>query len=90
LLEQLAPIARTAIADLKPVAVLAAPKRIEARGRHETARRCRSFASRAFRYGVAMGRGETDPTSVLRGAKRAGLVTIEGAGPISVAVRPDS
>ena len=68
LLEQLEPIARNAIADLKPVEVLAALKRIEAKGKHETARRCRSFASRVFRYGVATGRGETDPTSVLRGA----------------------
>lgn len=68
LLEQLAPIAKTAITDLKPVEVLAALKRIEAKGKHETARRCRSFASRVFRYGVATGRGETDPTSVLRGA----------------------
>lgn len=66
LLEQLEPIARNAIADLKPVEVLAALKRIEAKGKHETARRCRSFASRVFRYGVATGRGETDPTSVLR------------------------
>jgi integrase len=68
LLEQLAPIAHNAIADLRPVEVLAALKRIEAKGKHETARRCRSFASRVFRYGVATGRGETDPTSVLRGA----------------------
>jgi integrase len=68
LLEQLAPIAARAISDLKPVDVLAALKRIEAKGKHETARRCRSFASRVFRYGVATGRAETDPTSVLRGA----------------------
>ena len=68
LLEQLAPIAGRAIADLKPIDVLAALKRIEAKGKHETARRCRSFASRVFRYAVATGRAETDPTSVLRGA----------------------
>ena len=68
LLEQLEPIARCAVADLKPVEVLAALKRIKAKGKHETARRCRSFASRVFRYGVATGRGETDPTSVLHGA----------------------
>jgi integrase len=68
LLEQLAPIAGDAVADLKPIEVLAALKRIEARGKHETARRCRSFASRVFRYAVATGRAETDPTSVLRGA----------------------
>lgn len=68
LLEQMSPIAGQPIADLKPIEVLAALKRIEAKGKHETARRCRSFASRVFRYGVATGRAETDPTSVLRGA----------------------
>ena len=68
LLEQLAPIAGQAVADLKPIDVLAALKRIEAKGKLETARRCRSFASRVFRYAVATGRAETDPTSVLRGA----------------------
>lgn len=68
LLEQLAPIAPSAISELKPVDVLAALKRIEAKGKHETARRCRSFASRVFRFAVATGRAETDPTSVLRGA----------------------
>lgn len=68
LLDQLAPIASFPIADLKPLDVLSALKRIEAKGKHETARRCRSFASRVFRYGVATGRGESDPTSLLRGA----------------------
>lgn len=68
LLEQLTPLATRALADLKPIDVLAALKRIEAKGKHETARRCRSFAGRVFRYGVATGRAETDPTSVLRGA----------------------
>ena len=68
LLEQLAPIAARPVSELKPIEVLSALKRIEAKGKHETARRCRSFASRVFRYAVATGRGETDPTSVLRGA----------------------
>lgn len=68
LLEQLKPIADQPITALKPVDVLAALKRLEAHGKHETARRCRSFASRVFRYAVATGRGETDPTSMLRGA----------------------
>jgi len=68
LLEQLAPISNRPVADLKPVDMLAALKRIEAKGKHETARRCRSFASRVFRYAVATGRAENDPTSVLRGA----------------------
>lgn len=68
LLEQLAPIEARPVSELKPVDVLGALKRIEAKGKHETARRCRSFASRVFRYAVATGRAETDPTSVLRGA----------------------
>lgn len=68
LLEQLAPIADRAIADLKPIDILAALKRLEAKGKLETARRCRSFAGRVFRYAVATGRAETDPTSLLRGA----------------------
>lgn len=51
--EKLAPIAKRAVTDLKPLDVFAALKRIEAKGKHETARRCRSFASRVFRYAVA-------------------------------------
>ena len=68
LLEQLAPIADQPIADLKPIDVLAALKRQEAKGKLETARRCRSFAGRVFRYAAATGRAEADPTSLLRGA----------------------
>lgn len=79
LLEQLAPIATYPIADLKPLDVLGALKRIEAKGKHETARRCRSFASRVFRYAVATGRGDADPTSLLRGALVAPKVTHHAA-----------
>ncbi|WP_213981052.1 integrase arm-type DNA-binding domain-containing protein [Sphingomonas sp. dw_22] len=79
LLEQLAPIASRPVADLKPIDLLAALKRLEAKGKHETARRCRSFASRVFRYAVATGRGETDPTSILRGALIAPKVTHHAA-----------
>src|SRR5690606_31457819 len=61
------------------VDMLAALKRIEARGKHETARRCRSFASRVFRYAAATGRTESDPTSVLRGALVTAKVTHHGA-----------
>jgi len=68
LLKQLRPISTVANVELKPVDMLAALKRIEAKGMHETARRCRSFSSRVFRYAVATGRAEVDPTSVLRGA----------------------
>ncbi|PKP87521.1 MAG: integrase, partial [Alphaproteobacteria bacterium HGW-Alphaproteobacteria-17] len=68
LLKQLSPISKLPIADIKPLEVLAALKKLEKPGNHETARRCRSFASRVFRYGVATGRGEHDPSAILRGA----------------------
>lgn len=68
LLEQLEPIAAFPVADLKPIEVLAALKLIEAKGKYETARRCRSFAGRVFRYAIVTGRCESDPSSLLRGA----------------------
>lgn len=68
LLEQLRPLHAQPIADLKPTDMRAALKRIEAQGKLETATRCRSFASRIFRYGFATGRAERDPASLLRGA----------------------
>jgi len=79
LLEQLSPISRRPIAELTPVDVLAALKRVEARGKHETARRCRSFASRVFRYAAATGRAQSDPTAILRGALVAPKVTHHSA-----------
>jgi integrase len=68
ILDLLSPIASFPVGELKPLEVLSALKRIEARGKYETARRSRSFASRVFRYAVATGRAETDPTAVLKGA----------------------
>lgn len=78
-LEQLAPIAARPVADLKPLDVLASLKRLEPKGKYEAARRCRSFASRIFRYAVATGCGETDPTSLLRGAMIVPKVTHHAA-----------
>jgi integrase len=57
------PIARITVPDL-----LAALKRIEARGLRETAHRARSTTSNIFRYAVATGRAERDITTDLRGA----------------------
>jgi integrase len=56
------------ISEVDPQLLLAALKRLEARGRFETAKKCRSFASRVFRYGVATGRCKTDPAQLLQGA----------------------
>jgi hypothetical protein len=44
------------------------PLGLEARGRYETARRLRSTCGQVFRYGIATGRAERDPSADLRGA----------------------
>lgn len=69
-LDQLKPLQSLPIGQIRPADVLAALKRIEAQGKFETARRCRSFVSRVFRYAVATLRAENDPAAVLRGALR--------------------
>ena len=43
-------------------------RRIEERGAHETAHRVRQHCGQVFRYAIASGRMETDPTHGLRGA----------------------
>ena len=50
--------------------VLSALRRIESRGRHETAHRVRALAGRVFRYAVATGRAQHDVAAeeVARGA----------------------
>ncbi|MBN8819306.1 MAG: tyrosine-type recombinase/integrase [Sphingomonas sp.] len=61
-------IGAMAINDVDTQMLLAALKRLEAKGHHETSKKCRSFASRVFRYGVATGRCTSDPASLLQGA----------------------
>ena len=56
------------ITEVKAVDVLDALKRVEARGKHETAHRVRSECGNVFRYAVVTGRAERDPTVDLRGA----------------------
>ena len=56
------------IADIKALDMLDVLKRIEERGRHETAHRVRSECGNVFRYAVVTGRAERDPTVDLRGA----------------------
>jgi integrase len=48
--------------------LLGALRRVEARGKHETAHRVRSLAGRIFRYAVATGRAERDVATDLRDA----------------------
>ena len=58
----------------RPVSEIAAPevlrvlKTVEARGRLETAKRLRATIGQVFRFAVATGRADTDPTASLRGA----------------------
>jgi integrase len=58
----------------RPIATITAPdlltafKRVEARGKNETAHRVRSESSAVFRYAIATGRAERDPAADLRGA----------------------
>ena len=61
-------IGRVAIAEIKPPDVLAAVRKIEDKGRRESARRTLQLASAVFRYAVATGRLASDPTRDLRGA----------------------
>lgn len=57
------PIASITAPDLLPVL-----KRIEGRGKNETAHRIRSESSAVFRYAIVTGRAERDPAADLRGA----------------------
>ncbi len=61
-------IGREPINTLTASAVLATLRRIESRGRVETAHRAMQNCSQVFRYAVATGRAERDPTQDLRGA----------------------
>ena len=61
-------IGKRPLEQIEPFEVLAPLKRLEAAGKHETAKKCRSFASRVFRFGVATARCAGDPTSLLKGA----------------------
>jgi integrase len=57
------PITEITAADL-----LAPVREIEARGNYETAKRLRATCGSVFRYAIATGRAERDPSSDLRGA----------------------
>lgn len=67
------------IAEIEPADVLAALRKIEAKGNLESARRTQQLASAVFRYAVATARLPSDPTRDLRGALTAPKVTHYGA-----------
>lgn len=70
---------RMPINEIEPADVLAAVRRIEAKGNLESARRTLQLASAVFRYAVATARLGSDPTRDLRGALTAPSVTHYGA-----------
>lgn len=78
-LEWLHGLANAAIGD-RPVAevtaaeVLSALRKVEGKGRLETAKRLRAVIGEVFRYAIATARAENDPTFALRGALSAPVV----------------
>lgn len=72
-------LARPAIGG-RPIAGITAPeilgvlRSVESRGRHETARRLRATIGEVFRFAVATGRADADPTGALKGALTAPTV----------------
>src|SRR5690606_34021425 len=56
------------IKDIGPHDLLSVLRDIEAAGAIVTAHRARSFAGQIFRYAIATGRADSDPTFALRGA----------------------
>jgi integrase len=56
------------IAEIKSPELLATLRRIESRGAHDTAQRAKQVAGQVFRFAVATGRAERDPSQDLRGA----------------------
>lgn len=61
-------IGQRPIADVKAPDVLAVVRRIEKRGALETAHRAIQNCGQVFRYAIATGRAQNDPTGALRGA----------------------
>lgn len=56
------------IAEIKPPELLAALRRIEARGAKDSAKRARQTAGQVFRYAIATGRADRNPAQDLWGA----------------------
>jgi len=67
LLLQMKPIWDQPLVEIKPAEVFGVLRRLEGQRKHETAKRCRSFTSRVFRYAAATGRAESDPAAMLSG-----------------------
>jgi integrase len=56
------------VSALTPPELLEVVRRLERRGKHETAHRAKQRVGQVLRYAIATGRAERDPTADLRGA----------------------
>lgn len=81
------------IADVTALELLEALRRIENRGRHETAVRARGLCGQVFRYAIATGRASRDLSLDLRGAltrpqrtNRAAILDAPGIGQLLRAI----
>jgi len=72
-------IGKLPIGQIQPADVLSAIRRIEGKGKLESARRSLQLAGAVFRFAVATARLTSDPTRDLRGALTAPTVTHYGA-----------
>jgi integrase len=61
-------IGRRIVREITAPDVLRALRKIETRGANETARRVRQICGQVFRYAIASGRADRDPSADLRGA----------------------
>lgn len=61
-------IGKRPISEIKAPELLAVLRRVESRGALESAHRIRTIAGQVFRYAVATGRAERDPSGDLKGA----------------------
>lgn len=64
----IAEFGKAPVNEVTPPMILAACRKQEADGKHETAQRIKTKCGQVFRYAVATGRAERDPTTDLRGA----------------------
>ncbi|AUM11976.1 tyrosine-type recombinase/integrase [Ketobacter alkanivorans] len=62
------PLGKRPISDITPPELLKVLRRVESRGAIDTAHRAHQTAGQVFRYAVATGRAERDPSADLRGA----------------------
>ncbi len=88
-----ASIGRRPIASISAQELLVMLRKMEAKGRYETAKRLRSTCSQIFRYAIATARAERDIAADLRGAliapqpvHRAAITDVVGAGALLRAI----